>query len=36
MATFVLHIPPIKAIRSISKSKLLQTFENIEGGLVDT
>ena len=36
MATFVLHIPPIKAIQSISKSEPLQTFENFEGGLVDT
>ena len=36
MATFVLHSPPIKAVQSISKSELLQTFENFEGGLVDT
>ena len=36
MATFVLHIPPIKAIKSISKSEPSQTFENYEGGLVDT
>ena len=36
MATFVLYIPPIKAIQSISKSEPLQTFENFEGGLVDT
>ena len=38
MAMFVLHIPSIKAIQSISKSEAipLQTFENFEGGLVDT
>ena len=36
MATFVLHIPPIKAVQSISKSEPLQTFENFERGLVDT
>ena len=36
MATFILHTPPIKAVQSISKSEPLQTFENFEGGLVDT
>ena len=36
MATFILHTPPIKAVQSVSKSELLQTFENFEGGLVDT
>ena len=36
MAMFVLQIPPIKAIQSILKSEPLQTFENFEGGLVDT
>jgi len=36
MATFVLHIPQIKAIQSISKSEPLQTFKNFEGDLVDT
>ena len=36
MTTFELHIPPIKAVQSISKSEPLQTFENFEGGLVDT
>ena len=35
IATFVLHIPPIKAIQSISKSEPLQTSKNFEGGLVD-
>ena len=36
MATFILHTPPFKAVQSISKSEPLQTFENFEGGLVDT
>ena len=36
MATFILHIPPIKVVQSISKSEPLQTFENFERGLVDT
>ena len=36
MAMFVLHIPPINAIQSISKSEPLQTFENFEGGLINT
>ena len=34
MATFELHIPPIKAVQSISKSEPLQTFENFEGVLL--
>jgi len=36
MAMFILHTPPITAVQSVSKSGLLQTFENFEGGLVDT
>ena len=35
MAMFILHTT-ITAVQSISKSGLLQTFENFEGGLVDT
>ena len=31
-----IHSPLIKAVQSISKSDSLQTFENFEGGLVDT
>jgi len=36
MATFVLHIPPIKAVQSISNSDPMHTFKNFKGGLVDT
>ena len=36
MATFIFHTPSITAVQSVSKSGLLQTFENFEGGLVDT
>ena len=36
MATFVLHIPPIKAVQNISNSDPMQTFEYFEGGLIDT